>query len=541
MKTGMFTPRGIALLKLLKLIPDLQGRELANYLMSHPVIHPRCGRIISSVDIRNYRGYRYFRFVHRQDPITANAVRQCVERIPPSLVLPSELASRKDLYAKQIGLPNLKGCLMIVLSENPGPWKISDLTTAALKINPEASTALRPRNVVRHLLTTVPGLRKLGYDSYFYGPGVPTVNPPAITRILEPTPVENAIRIVGPAPKSCGVSPETAFWIENWLDGPGTRKVAKWTGVSHMTFDRELVEIAKRAKPPEMLSQELQPKWTGDFGIDVTYVPVLLLDKQTGEEHYGKKGIISIVDGSGDWPSHGIVSNELNQTEVGDFISGTISSVGYEFKTGFCDSTYAFEEVFASFSPKTRLFPDLTHVYRSVVRKVSLKAPNSRSQPAQDKGPRSKFLDMVHGLVWPTSKRSFDKDLSRLVTRVVKERQFHKDWTIKGLKLLLHQLGAVELSMKFRERSPLLRAYLFGTNGVENAYSLIKPKIKRMKGFPSEQNLPYYLNLMYGYRRLRPYLASEIPEHQGKAPLELAGAKDLDLKNTHWLDSLLRP
>ena len=529
----MFTPKGIAYLKLLKLIPDLEGRELANYLMSHPVIHPRCGRVITSVSLTNDGERHYFSFGHGKNPDANGKPSQCNDRVTASFLLPPESASMQDLYEQQLGVPNLTGCLMMVLSENPGPWSLAGLTTAALTINPNATKSSDPKQVVRQLIKHIRNLRRLRRGSYYYERLPPPPSSPLTIVSNEPSPREHSIRVSGPAPKV--VSPETAFWVENWLEGPGTRKLAKWIGVSHMTFDRELLEIARRAKPPEDLSRELQPKWTGDFGIDVTYVPV----RANGQ--YGKKGFITFVDGSGDWQSHGVISNERHWGEVEAIVNRTISFVGYQFKTGFCDSAYVFEDVFATASPQTELFPDLAHVYRNIAQKVPVNNRSSKTTKAPDAGPRFEFLDMVHDLVYPNSKRVFDLDLSRLTERVIKEDKFHKDWAISGLKRLLHQLGSVELSMKFRERSPLLRAFLSGTNGVENSYSLVKPKIKLMKGFPAEQNLQFYLNLMYGYRRLRPYVASELPEHLGKAPLELAGAKDLDLKNVHWLDYLLRP
>lgn len=425
-----------------------------------------------------------------------------------------------------------------------GPMRILEIHAEAKKVYPEIKYPAVERTLARSEGKEFTRLGKSytiapGFEIGSGGLGMPGESPGSVQ--LPDTVLWSATGRKDPAPTL--VSPSMAGLVEDWLNGLSTRYLATKTEHRHNKFNDDLDTLASLVKTPRELALELKPDWSPGCAMDATPIDVMVkhdrndprYQRYKGNYHYESGFVIAIREGNGDWPNYKVIKSEENRNEVKQFCEETWEFYKPDYVN--IDGNEVFESVIRETHPSAVISPDPVHIMRNVGKAAPFYW--NYKIPPPDLEAREEFYRRANNVIYASTNRACDDRLAELIRLAVLNEDFHTDWAAKALCVLARQLDTLKEGIRAREKYADANV-VSGTNTAELLFSLVKPKFRQMKGIHNSEYAPALVNLIFGYRRLKPFSASDNLwlHHNGRSPLQLAGTHIPE--NRHWLDILLR-
>ena len=288
------------------------------------------------------------------------------------------------------------------------------------------------------------------------------------------------------------------------------RRTAKNLGTSPGLILSCVNEFGERCFTPLELKEKLNPKWSGNLGIDGK--PVKLKGKELT--------ILLAVD----QPTQDLVHIDLvdreNEAECSRFLLTVRDEMNYPIRTIVSDLGKG--KVLIDLIEK--LFPDIPHQACVVhfARYVDLTLPKSKKSPYHT---QNQFLrETIKEILFSDSYNDAEELFIRL-------------WNMKQSFQTYYQK---RILMSLKRHFKLLTAHFFhlelprDNNITENIVKKLNRKLKLIDGFKNKQNAFNFLKLWAAYYRFEPFTASNYSYRNGKSPLHLAQAS---YPKIDWLTS----
>jgi transposase-like protein len=272
-------------------------------------------------------------------------------------------------------------------------------------------------------------------------------------------------------------------------------------------------EFGERCFTPLEVQEKLNPKWSGNLGIDGKPIKV------KGEE----LTVLLAVD----QPTQDLVHIDLvdreNEEDCSRFLLTVRDEMNYPIRTIVSDLGKG--KVLIDLIGE--LFPDIPHQACVVhfSRYVDMTLPKSKKSPYST---QNQFLrQTIKEILFSESYN----DAEELFTRLFRMQQhFHTSYQRRILKSLKRHFKLLTTHF-FHPELPR------DNNITENIVKKLNRKLKLIDGFKNKQNAYNFLKLWAAYYRFEPFTASNYDYRNGKSPLNLA---QVQTPNLDWLTSCQR-
>jgi transposase-like protein len=291
-------------------------------------------------------------------------------------------------------------------------------------------------------------------------------------------------------------------------DNASLRRITKNLGASPTLILSCINEFGERCLSPLEIKRKLNPRWSGNLGIDGKLIKVK-----------GKQLTVLLAV---DQPTQDLVHIDLvdreNEEDCSRFLLTARDEMNYPIRTIVSDLGKG--KVLIDLIE--RLFPSIPHQACLVyfARYVDMTLPKSKKSPyyAQNQFLRQTIKDIL-----------FSESYNEA------EELFKRLWSMKQY---LHTTYQKRILTSLKRHFKLLTAHFFhpelsrDNNITENIVEKLNRKLQLTNGFKNDQNAYNFLKLWADYYRFEPFTASNYSYRNGKSPLNLAQVQTPDFD---WL------
>ena len=297
--------------------------------------------------------------------------------------------------------------------------------------------------------------------------------------------------------------------VRRYIEGnTSLRRIAQSLPASPAMLLSCINEFGERCLTPLEIKEKLNPKWSGNLGIDGK--PVKIKGKELTV-------LLAVDQGTQDLVHIDLVDRE-NEEDCSRFLLTVRDKMNYPIRTIVSDLGKG--KVLIDLIEK--LFPDIPHQACVVhfARYVDMILPKSKKSPYHS---QNQFLrETIKEILFCESYN----DAEELFTRLWGMRQ---SFQVNYQKSILKSL---------KKHFKLLTAHFFNpelprdNNITENIVKKLNCKLKLTNGFKNKQNAKNFLKLWAAYYRFEPFTSSKYGYRNGKSPINLAHVKT---HNPDWL------
>jgi transposase-like protein len=299
--------------------------------------------------------------------------------------------------------------------------------------------------------------------------------------------------------------------VRRYIEGNASlRRTAKSLGTSPGLILSCINEFGKRCFTPLEIKEKLNPKWSGNLGLDGK--PIKIKGKELT--------VLLAVD----QPTQDLVYIDLvdreNEEDCAKFLLTVRDKMNYPIRTIVSDLGKG--KVLIDLLEK--LFPDIPHQARVVhfARYVDITLPKSKKSPYHA---QNKFLrETIKEILFSESYH----DAEELFTRLWGTRQSFQTSYQKSILKSLKRHFRLPTTHFFYPELPR------DNNITENIVKKLNTKLQLINGFKNKQNASNFLKLWAAYYRFEPFTASNYRYRKGNSPLHLAQVNHPKLD---WLTS----
>lgn len=357
------------------------------------------------------------------------------------------------------------------------------------------------------------------------------------------------------------LSPLKIQAAETWLKCESTRDLGEGIGVTHTTANDYVEEVAFACMGPLEIKKTYGPVWSPICTIDATWISVLQTyhDNRIGAENqkdrlkFKKMCIIMVRDVKNDPINYKVINDERDKDDITAFLIETRDKLGYSPKYVIIDGNDVISTAAKLVFPGVVVGTCRVHLQRTIrdYTQISYAAPDQQHSdeatlpPAKDDLEEQlrhlHFRESLNHVVNSHTIMEFDNRLDEAIDEMCSDNIKGQPWARDALKAVLRQWDFLRATARFEESEMIAgRMDLLprDTNGAENFFSIIEPRLTRSKGFKSRRTVEALINLIFGFERFHPSTASDDPKMRGKALIESAGVH-LD-PNARWDDYLVK-
>ena len=270
-----------------------------------------------------------------------------------------------------------------------------------------------------------------------------------------------------------------------------------------MQIYRMINKLGEGCKDSVQIANELQPKWSGFLGCDGKVIKV------HGEEWV----LLTAVDlGTQDIVDSTLAKGE-DYISINLFLRRVRDSIGYVPKEGVVDVDRAWIEAWSDVFPDVPLQLCVVHFERIVDREI----PKRKRTPRQEK-----LKEMIRQVIYGSDEAS-----ARRIVNEILELKRKRYFTDKKSLYIIHSLNRNFEMLATHFRVP---GSFRDNNITESVNGKIQMRLYLIRGYKKVRSARNSLKLIALHYRFNPFSSCKNKEHNGKSPLNLAGA------NTSKLD-----
>lgn len=270
-----------------------------------------------------------------------------------------------------------------------------------------------------------------------------------------------------------------------------------------MQIYRMINKLGEGCKDSVQIANELQPKWSGFLGCDGKVIKV------HGEEWV----LLTAVDlGTQDIVDSTLAKGE-DYISINLFLRRVRDIIGYTPKEGVVDVDRAWMEAWSDVFPDVPLQLCVVHFERIADREI----PKRKRTPRQEK-----MKEMIRQVIYASDEAS-----ARRVLNEILELKRKRYFTDKKSLYIIHSLNRNFEMLATHFRVP---GSFRDNNITESVNGKIQMRLYLIRGYKKVRSARNSLKLIALHYRFNPFSSCKNKEHNGKSPLNLAGA------NTSKLD-----
>ncbi|MGH2657671.1 MAG: transposase [Actinomycetota bacterium] len=282
--------------------------------------------------------------------------------------------------------------------------------------------------------------------------------------------------------------------------------------VGRFTLNRWVDRLGGRAKTPLEVSAELRPPgWSGFLGVDGKAIYI------AGEE----AALVVAVDQGTHDVVHAVVADVEGEDAFQRLVREAVTGASYPLKGLVSDAAAPFLAAHANYFARVPL--QLCRIHAS--RRLDFVIPKAKRSP--DAAVRAELKDQVRAVLFAPT----EEEARRLFGALLRDRDRYENLGRTDT------LGPMERNFGLYMTHHRVEGMLADANITENVIKQLGKKPRLMEGFASLESAERYVRLLVGCYRFKQFTDSYRKGHNGRAPLELAGA---DLEGQDWLSFLLR-